>query len=152
MSKLITWENIRTKKYRNKRLLDVIMPPRGWFPPAKGGVYVDDYEYEDDLVKFAMENIARANQKRMWTINDHLDKLHCLVYSWPCKNAGGYTQEEMDELLKKFPDINMEKFDKALMGNTCMLVEGETIRYHCDILKALRCGIENRDLHLWEWD
>ncbi len=150
-SNLITWDNIRTKKYRNKLLIDVILPPR-FFGEDSNRAYTDNYEYEDDLVKYAIEQIAKANQQRQYTVANHLDKLYCLVYSWPTKTANGFTTEESDKLLEKFPNINMEKFNGALMGNTCMLLDGETIRYHCDILKALRCGIENRDLHLWEWD
>jgi hypothetical protein len=32
------------------------------------------------------------------------------------------------------------------------MTNGELIIYHCDIDKALRCGIEDRDLKLYEWD
>jgi hypothetical protein len=74
------------------------------------------------------------------------------VYSFKTKHKEGFTDSEVEELLKDFPDINMDKFNDALMGNTCMMRDGEIIQYHCDILSALRCGIENRDLRVWEWD
>lgn len=47
----------------------------------------------------------------------------------------------------------MDKYNNAMFGNTYMLSdEGKTITYHCDIITALLCGIEDRDIHLWEWD
>ena len=74
------------------------------------------------------------------------------VYNFKTKNKHGFVQSEIDSLLKNYPNINMDKFNSALMGNTCMIVDNETVMYHCDIEKALHCGIENRNLHIWEWD
>ena len=75
------------------------------------------------------------------------------VYNYPTKNAAGFIKEEKKELLSHYPDINLDKFYDAMMGNTCMLSpEGQTIMYHCDIYKALICGLENRNLRVEEWD
>jgi hypothetical protein len=74
------------------------------------------------------------------------------VYSFKTKNKEGFVQSEIDSLLKDYPDINMDKFNSALMGITCMRINDETVIYHCDIDKALRCGVENRNLRSWEWD
>lgn len=74
------------------------------------------------------------------------------VINFPTKNKEGFVQREIDLLLKDYPDINMDKFNNALMGITCMVVDGEIVVYHCDIEKALVCGIENRGLYSWEWD
>ena len=36
----------------------------------------------------------------------------------------------------------MDKFNDAMMGNTCQVSEeGKAIMYHCDVYKALNCGI-----------
>lgn len=64
----------------------------------------------------------------------------------------GFTNSEIEELLKKFPEINMDKFNDAMFGNTCMVIDGETIKYHHDVRSALYCGIENRDQRIDEWD
>ena len=64
----------------------------------------------------------------------------------------GFTNSEIEELLKKFPKINMDKFNDAMFGNTCMVIDGETIKYHHDVRSALYCGIENRDQRIDEWD
>ena len=91
-------------------------------------------------------------------LTESIDELHALlddrqkVYNFKTKNKEGFVQSEIDTLLKEYPDINMDKFNSALMGITCMIINDETVIYHCDIDKALRCGIENRNLRSWEWD
>jgi len=74
------------------------------------------------------------------------------VYSFKTKNKEGFVQSEIDTLLKEYPNINMDKFNNALRGNTCMMVDNEIVMYHCDIEKALICGIKNRNLGIGEWD
>lgn len=74
------------------------------------------------------------------------------VYNFKTKNKEGFTQLEINTLLEEYPDINLDKFNNALMGITCMVIDDEIITYHCDVEKALLCGIENRDLRGYEWD
>ena len=74
------------------------------------------------------------------------------IYNYPTKYKEGFINEEIENLLKEFPNIHKDKFNNALHGNTCMMKEGKIISYHCDILSAIRCGLENRDLTIWEWD
>ena len=76
------------------------------------------------------------------------------VYNYKTESKYGFSPNEIKELLKDYPNIKMDKFDDALMGVTCMMNEKthESIIYHCDIYKALLCGLENRNLKLEEWD
>lgn len=74
------------------------------------------------------------------------------VNNFKTKHKEGFTQKEIDSILKKYPGIHMDKFNEAMMGNTCMLIENETIIYHCDVEKAIICGVESRKLKLGEWD
>lgn len=74
------------------------------------------------------------------------------VYKFKTKNKEGFVQSEIDTLLKEFPNINMDKFNNALMGNTCLMINNELVMYPWDIVTAIRCGVENRDPHSWEWD
>jgi len=74
------------------------------------------------------------------------------IYSYKTKHKEGFLQTEIVKLLLDYPDINMDMFNDALMGNTCMVKDGKIVQYHCDIYKAIICGIENRGLTLNEWD
>jgi hypothetical protein len=74
------------------------------------------------------------------------------VYNYPTKHKEGFLQSEIEELLKEYPNIDMEKFNSSLWGNTCMIKDDEMVQYHCDIEMALLCGIEKRDLRNYEWD
>lgn len=75
-----------------------------------------------------------------------------IVYNYKTKHKYGFTNEEIKDILKKFPNINEEKFWDAFMGNTCMVIGNEVISYHCDVLVALKCGTENRGILPHEWD
>ena len=84
-------------------------------------------------------------------------ELETLVYKYPTKRKEGFRPEEQEDIIAKvkvhFPDINMKKYDDAMMGNTCMMDgDGKFIIYHCDVFNALNCAIDNRDLTLDEWD
>jgi len=81
-----------------------------------------------------------------------MENLKDKVYNFKTKNKEGFTNKEMETLLKDYPNIHMDKFNNAMMGNTCMIIDEEIINYHCDVLSALRCGLENRNLRYYEWD
>jgi|LakMenEpi03Aug12_release.lakeMendotaPanAssembly.Ray.scaffolds.fasta_scaffold00340_6 hypothetical protein len=74
------------------------------------------------------------------------------VYNYKTKHQEGFTQSELENLLLNYPNINMDKFDDAMRGCTCMLKDNEIIMYHCDIARAITCGIENRNLRSYEFD
>lgn len=80
------------------------------------------------------------------------NEIHVKVYGYKTKYPEGFIKREIEELLKDYPGIHMDKFNDALMGNTCMMRNNEVISYHCDIEKAIVCGTENRRLRSWEWD
>ena len=80
------------------------------------------------------------------------DELEKKVLEFPTKNVEGFTYSEIQLLLKNYPSINHEKFNEALMGITGLLIDGEFITYHGDVLLALRCGLENRSPTSFEWD
>lgn len=79
-------------------------------------------------------------------------ELRDVVYGFKTKNPQGFIQSEIYELLIRYPDINLDKFNDALCGITCMKIDGNIVIYHHDIEKALRCGLENRDLLESEFD
>jgi hypothetical protein len=74
-----------------------------------------------------------------------------IVYEYPTKNKEGFVGSEINTILEKY-SIDKEKFYEALGVNTCAMIGGEIVTYHCDILKGLRCVIENREQNFLEWD
>lgn len=74
-----------------------------------------------------------------------------IVYDYPTKNKQGFVQSEIDKLITEH-NMDADAFYKALGVNTCMIIKGEIVTYHCDIAKAFHCVIENRDQTLDEWD
>ena len=88
--------------------------------------------------------------KKNKTESFNIDKF---VYDYKTKNAEGFTYLELKELKEKFPlEFNEEKFNDALMGTTCMMIDGDIITYHCDIITAFYCGVENRGMKWYEFD
>ena len=77
--------------------------------------------------------------------------LPSIIDNYLCKYDLGFTGQEIKELLEKY-NIDSEKFYVALGVNTCAIIDGKTITYHCDIEKGLRCVLEDRQQNINEWD
>jgi hypothetical protein len=77
-----------------------------------------------------------------------------LVLNYKTKHKEGFVDDEQEELLKNFSDINMDRYYDVLNGVTCIIDQKtqEFIIYHCDILTAILCGLEDRDMYTSEWD
>lgn len=78
--------------------------------------------------------------------------LEKLIYNYKTTYKEGFTSKEIQALITKFPTLKKDKFFDSLNGITCMVREGNIITYHCDIISALKCGLENRNLTIDEWD
>ena len=62
------------------------------------------------------------------------------VNNYPTKYEYGFIKAEIEDLLKEYP-IDKDRFEYAMMGPTCMLIDNETIWYHCDIIKAIKYSV-----------
>ena len=84
------------------------------------------------------------------------DNLKDLVYNYKTISEWGFMQEEIQKLIDKFPNFNIDKYNDAMMGNTCMMInykgKDTIVNYHCDVLTGLRCGVENREQFGYEFD
>jgi len=68
------------------------------------------------------------------------------------KHELGYTDQEVRSILKKL-EIPYKLYWEKFGINTCGVSEtGESLFYHCDVRLAIRCCIEKRDKHFYEWD
>jgi len=80
------------------------------------------------------------------------DKVEKKVYAFKTKYDEGFTNDEIDKLLKSFPEVSRERLSEAIGVVTCMTKEGQTIIFRRDIAMALSCCVENRDMHWYEFD
>lgn len=96
-----------------------------------------------NLVYYIIKNIDRIKFN---------ENIYNIVYKYQTKYKQGFIRSEIQEILDMFPNINKSKFDDALFGITAMIIDNNMIIYHCDIEKALHCGLENRELRSYEWD
>ncbi len=78
-------------------------------------------------------------------------KLENKIFNYKTKYREGFIKSEIEQLLEEL-NINERRFYKALGVNTCMLIDGEVITYHTDILKGVICAKENREQNILEWD
>ncbi len=74
-----------------------------------------------------------------------------IVYNREIKYKEGYTLYEA-KLLCIDLQIDFKTFCEKLGVNTGMIIDGESIIYHCDVLKGVNCTLENRNQTLEEWD
>lgn len=79
------------------------------------------------------------------------ENVETFVYDYPTKHVQGFLGSEIMTILEKY-EIDNDKFFDALGVNTCMMIGGQFITYHCDILKGLLCVIEDREQTFEEWD
>jgi len=65
------------------------------------------------------------------------------IHDYPTKYKEGFTNKELKELFSLFPEnsINIDGYNNAVMGDTCMMIEEEIISYHCDVIKGINSGI-----------
>jgi len=71
-----------------------------------------------------------------------------IVYNFPTKNKEGFIKEEIDEILKLFPNIDLVQFYDSMIGVTCIIDEYyNTITYHCDIEYAIYNGLRKNDIN-----
>jgi len=95
------------------------------------------------------ENNLKDRSKRIRKLTSK--NVENFIYEYPTKNKEGFVGSEIKFILDKYK-IDEDKFFEALGVNTCMMIGGEFVTYHCDILKGLRCVIEKREQTFEEWD
>ena len=77
------------------------------------------------------------------------------VLGFESKHSQGLINTELEEVLEHFKlthTLNMDKYYTAMYANTCMVIEGEIVSYHQDVIHGIVCAIEDRELTVGEWD
>lgn len=79
--------------------------------------------------------------------------VHDIIYNFPTKHEQGFTTFDIQCLLADyFPQYSSDDLSEKIGVVTCMKIDDEFIIYHEDIINALYCLFENRELNLTEWD
>ncbi len=58
------------------------------------------------------------------------------------KYQEGYLASEIKELLKEYPAIDMDKFNDAMMGHTCVMKDEGIVMYRHDVENAIKMGLK----------
>ena len=75
-------------------------------------------------------------------MSNYSGSLDSLIANFETSNEHGFTIPEVDNMLKRFPDINTVAFDEVLQFVDCTVVGDDFLYNHSDVLKALKAGIE----------
>ena len=77
-----------------------------------------------------------------------------IIDSFPRKHPNGFDPSELEELLKDFPKIDLEKFNDEIFGDTYLIddINNLPIRYTHDIYRAIDIAITGRTMNNFEWD
>jgi len=73
-----------------------------------------------------------------------------LVYSYETLHTEGFVKAEIDGLLKKFPNICVERFETTLAARRPIMVGKEAVIRPHDVLKAIMHGIMKPRRGLWK--
>ena len=85
--------------------------------------------------------------------NKEYSELKDLVNNYPTKHREGFITSEIKQIFKHYyPQFTLKQFGEKLGVHTGMLKDGDSITYHCDVLTALSCLIEARNISVGEWD
>lgn len=71
-----------------------------------------------------------------------------LIDNYPAEYENGLTDDEVKDIASKIPNIDMNKVYKSMSNNTCSVINTTLINYYSDVLLALTCGVENKDVNL----
>lgn len=80
--------------------------------------------------------------------------LENLINSYPTNSEYGFTDNEIKEFiaLNVKQGISQKHYNDAMGVNTVVIVDDIVRYFHCDVLSAIRCGIDKRGLTNGEWD
>ena len=81
-----------------------------------------------------------------------MSTINQIVYSFDTKHKQGFTTTELEQILTKFPKLDRRKFNDAMNGSTGIILDGDFILYHNDIIKAINVSLYGISLRIYEWD
>lgn len=110
-------------------------------------IYDGDVIFDQDDLTTELDIVGVEELSTDQVVRNFVDKLDT-------KYKEGLTKEEVAETVAYFKGANFskKKFRDAMTGNTGIVIEGEPLIYKHDVIKALICALEDRELTIPEWD
>lgn len=94
---------------------------------------------EELFISYGGDNYAFAHllkkEKKKFDMYDYIE-------NFKTKYPEGFTSEELERMLKKFPKLNRQKFNDSMFCNTCLLIDNKMINYIHDVMLAVKLGLE----------
>lgn len=85
--------------------------------------------------------------------NELRTNIHNFINDYKTEHPWGFNTSELKDVISNFPDVDMEIFNEEMMGNTGVInTDGDFVTYHCDVIRALFCGMRHRKSNSVEWD
>jgi hypothetical protein len=66
-----------------------------------------------------------------------------IVNDYPTKYSYGFTDEELNSLLKS-NDLDIQEVYNNMGVNTCMVIDEQVITYHTDIIRGIQLTITKK--------
>ena len=146
--------NIQVKHDKEDNLfyLNIFLSNGNFFYRLKNAIkYI--FGYKCKYGHFEEIILGEKSQKQLSYMANNLRRKELQpFYEYHTKYSIGFTTKEIKELIKRFPNINKERFNNALNNITAQTIDGNMVIYTTDIETALLCGIENRDIYDSEFD
>lgn len=76
-----------------------------------------------------------------------------IMKSVPRKYEQGIQDTEMRQMIKALNEktyVNMDRFNDAMIGHTCPVIDGQTLWYDMDVYKGLKYAIKESNTHFWD--
>jgi hypothetical protein len=94
---------------------------------------------EEVFISYGGEEYAFAHllkkEKKKFDMYDYIE-------NFKTKYPEGFTSEELERMLKKFPKLNRQKFNDSMFCNTCLLIDNKIVNYVHDVILAVKLGTE----------
>lgn len=86
----------------------------------------------------------------------HYSIIAKVVNEYETEHAFGFNHEELTKVTEYLKSVsktwNEDKFNNALSGITCMSGTKGIVIYPCDVITAISCATEDREMYEHEWD
>ena len=78
-------------------------------------------------------------------------EIHQIIEEYPTLHVEGFTGKDIMSLAETW-GMDLKKLNEAIGVNTCIMIEGSIITFHCDVETGFSMVAQDRDMYPWEFD